>query len=173
MAMFPEMVVDTTAPQEYCRKIATFLHGCPAAWTQGVSARTANGIPIHPNHSLAARWCMLGMLERFVPTFAGRMQVLQLLSRAISIREGRPRVVHHYNDKPTRTIEDIVAVLELASHLECVPGFDYEKFAHSHSMVKADLFAMSMSAEPPVCMPPHASPLTPPTPAALLSAVAA
>lgn len=81
-------------------------------WTKGCYARKANGTPIHPHNSQAALWCLLGAID--VVSSKTRQSVwvssLYNLLNDVGPREGFVA----YNDLPTTTREDVIALVRRA-----------------------------------------------------------
>jgi hypothetical protein len=114
--------------QDYCREMASFLKINPDAWTQGVMARGGDDYPCSPRHPFARKFCLLGLLEKFVDSGYTRAVVLGLLVRALAERSKGFTPIHHFNDATKRRLPDIISVLERASQLEGGEPIDHEAY---------------------------------------------
>ncbi len=99
-------------PQEVCRAAADLIEP-EGAWTQHFYARDADGVYRMPTEAQAVCWCMTGALMRIAPSEmagAGAL-VRRVLNTDFS---------EQWNDHPTRTQAEVVAVLRRAAELDTV-----------------------------------------------------
>lgn len=90
-------------------KAAKALLQC--GWTQGVGARTSAGVAVGSHNPLATRFCALGALARTTPSHAHYCTVRNVLEQHLP--PGTPGVMS-YNDVPTTTYADILALFDRA-----------------------------------------------------------
>ncbi|MCR5876963.1 hypothetical protein [Phenylobacterium sp. J367] len=90
------------------------------AWTTGIRARTATGLPIEPVEQDAVCWCAVGAVERVSPQYAYTPYAhpaLRWVRRVIRLDE-----VGYWNDRPNRTQAEVVAALRQAAELARAEG---------------------------------------------------
>lgn len=104
------------SPQSYCGEIANFLMINQDAWCKGASARTGDGTPVGAHDPNARHFCLLGLLERFIPNEAIRHRAGELISRAIAPHAGRT-AIHTYNDVYASDVSEVISRLREAAQL--------------------------------------------------------
>ena len=77
-------------------------------WTKGVEARDASGNPIHPQSSLAVRFCLRGAS---IHAGRGPKRLKSLIAALDEKHESRAEV---WNDKSYRTQADVLALIDRA-----------------------------------------------------------
>lgn len=102
-------------------------------WTQGALARDAEGRRVEPWDTRAVAWCLMGALEVGVLETAG--PYLLLLDWAIGavrdhlpsddqlLEEGGVYALRAWNDKPGRTREDVLRLLDRILRDVMTPGW--------------------------------------------------
>lgn len=89
----------------------TFAEFTPDNWTQGTSARDANGNGVPPYSPNAVRWCMIGWMDHV----GTAQEVYWAMYRAVKIKYGSPHI-SHVNDNAT-SFEDVKALIEAAAEI--------------------------------------------------------
>lgn len=78
-------------------------------WTQKISARNNDGLPVHPEDNRAVCWCSIGAINRAYADFSGRNWALEKLSLVIDDIN-----IMGWNDQPFRTHDQVIKVFEQA-----------------------------------------------------------
>lgn len=83
-------------------------------WTQGKSARTADGTSVSPESDIAASFCAMGALGAWYPRDASA--ALAALAGALPRQGGAPAVTRlaRFNDDPGTTQADVLALYDRA-----------------------------------------------------------
>lgn len=112
-------------PQEFAKKIAAELREHPSAWTQYAAARTIEGRRTGSRTVDANCWCLTGFIGREVlfprfsltgigdPTGDRIVEALILHMEPIGrVRDIRAIEVILWNDAESRTVEEVIALLD-------------------------------------------------------------
>jgi len=79
----------------------------PERWTKGTSARSINGVPIHPLNHNATCWCSFGAIEKVVSDSNRRLvHDICWLTKYTGVS------YIEYNDLPETTHEDIMKMFD-------------------------------------------------------------
>jgi hypothetical protein len=120
-------------PQQYCADIAIFLTECPHAWTQGYLARDQFARPCDTVSYQAEKWCIFGLIQKFVKDVRLANRCAALVSRVITpLASAIPHSPAAYNDLSSRTVAEIIQVFRCASYMPDLPAeasHPSEKFA--------------------------------------------
>lgn len=81
----------------------------PARWTKGTEARNAKGRPVRPWWKSATCWCLLG-----APHAGARRCYRNAVQEEMALRSalGGKKAISGFNDDPTTTHADILALLD-------------------------------------------------------------
>ena len=90
----------------------------PGLWSRGALARNDQGCQCHPESLYAESFCATGMLRRIAHETDTRLEEVSLLALQQAVQnEGNYLSVPFWNDKPERTVPEVVAMLREASRL--------------------------------------------------------
>jgi hypothetical protein len=79
----------------------------PDTWCQGCFAKTIDGSHVSSINPEAVQWCLIGALNRCIPTAAKRESALSKLKH-----KARRKRMADWNDKPSRRQAEVVALLQ-------------------------------------------------------------
>lgn len=86
----------------------------PERWCQGESARRDDGSPTGIMLEDAASWCLIGAVNKCIDNHQERIESYDKLQLALLMKFQRMGPLAIWNDDPTRTFDDIKALLEAA-----------------------------------------------------------
>lgn len=95
----------------------------PEAWTQDVYARARDGRPLASHVGWAVCWCLTGAISHVATTMSGgtdylRRHATRLLNCVLDRETNEPHSLASWNDEPTRTHAEILALIDKAIDLE-------------------------------------------------------
>lgn len=94
----------TSAERAICARIAAEITAYPQRWTQGATARAADGTPVSADDSRAVCWCALGFLRR--ETNYGS----HVLKMRVAFGDITGKGIATFNDRTGRSASEVAAV---------------------------------------------------------------
>lgn len=86
-------------PSEYIRK----------GWCQRMAAMDSNGLPCAPTSRIACKWCVIGAIDA---AYSGDNRRFTIITEKLYPIVGAAQGIGGWNDEPTRTQADAIALLE-------------------------------------------------------------
>ena len=98
------------------RDLLTLL-AAPERWTQERYACASQGYSVDPDDTSARRWCITGGVFKVTNSRGTYTRVLQCL---VAVAMPRTGLLSRWNDAPSRTHADVLALIDAAIERECL-----------------------------------------------------